>query len=139
VHFGQADEENAEQSQAIPLVVGQDVKVVEHVLMEEMGLVEQEYGMRALLAELLDMARHLKEDGGGGGFWGKAECQAELAIEVSTTEGGIMAIGEPEAGLGQMLLQCTQYAGLADAGLAGEQHVAMLGAGVDQFVDDVLT
>ena len=56
VHFGQTDEEDAEQSQAIPLVVGQYVKVVEHVLMEEVGLVEKEDGVKALLAELLDMA-----------------------------------------------------------------------------------
>lgn len=37
VHFGQADQDQAEQRPLVPLVVGQDVQVVEHVLVEQVG------------------------------------------------------------------------------------------------------
>ncbi len=39
--FGQADEDDREQRLGIPLVVGQDVQVVEHILVEQVGLVDE--------------------------------------------------------------------------------------------------
>src|SRR5439155_17898248 len=40
--FGQADEDEREQRPAVPLVVEQDVEVVEGVLVQEVGFVEEE-------------------------------------------------------------------------------------------------
>jgi hypothetical protein len=42
--LGETDEDEAEQSAAVPVVVEQDVKVLECVLVQEMGLVEGKTG-----------------------------------------------------------------------------------------------
>src|SRR5262245_30752974 len=52
--LGEADEDQAEQSAAVPVVVEQDVEVLEGVLVQQMCFVEQEDGMDALLGALLD-------------------------------------------------------------------------------------
>ncbi len=46
----------------------QDVQVVEHVLVQQMGLIEQEDGMAALLAEVLAVRADRKEETRGGRF-----------------------------------------------------------------------
>ena len=51
--LGQPDEDEAQERSAIPLVVADDVQVVEHVLVEQVALVEQEDGVDALAGELL--------------------------------------------------------------------------------------
>ena len=43
--LGQADEDQGQERPAIPLVVEQDVQVVEGVLVEEVRLVEEEDGV----------------------------------------------------------------------------------------------
>ena len=48
LEFGQADEDNREQSLRVPLVVEQDVKVAEHVLMQQVGLVQKQDGVDAV-------------------------------------------------------------------------------------------
>ncbi len=138
VHFGQTDEEDAEQGQAIPFVVGQDVQMVEDILVEQVGLVEQKHRVEALLAELLDVTGDFKENGSCGCFGREPERETELSIEVATTERSVVAVGEPEASFRQALLQSTQDAGFADARLAGEEHVSALGARLDQLIDDLL-
>ena len=122
VELGQADEDEREQRAAVPLVVEQDVQMVERVLVEQVGLVEEEDGVDALAAELLDVGGDGVEDGGRGGRRREAEGEAELAVEVAAAEGGVVAVGEAEALLGEAVAQRAQHAGLADAGLAGEQR-----------------
>lgn len=59
LHLGQTDEHEAQQRAAVPGVVGQDVEVVEDVLVKQVSLVEEEDGVAPLLAELLDMTGDL--------------------------------------------------------------------------------
>jgi hypothetical protein len=66
VQLGQAHEHEGQQRAAVPLVVEQDVQVVEHVLVKQMSLVEEEDGVDTLAAEILDVRRDRKEDRGGG-------------------------------------------------------------------------
>ena len=81
-------------------------------------------GWTLVAAELLDVGADGVEDGGGGAAGDEAEGEAELAVEVAPAERGVVAVGETEAVLGQAMAQGAQHAGLADAGLADEQHVA---------------
>lgn len=53
--LGQPDEDEREQRAAVPLVVEQDVEVVEGVLVQEVSLVEEEDRVDALAGELLDV------------------------------------------------------------------------------------
>ena len=133
---GQADEHEREQSARIPLVVRQDVQVLEHVLVKQVRLVEQEDRMHALGAEVLHVLVDRVEDGGRGGFGREAECEADVAIEVAPAESRIVAVREPEAVGGQPMAYGAQHARLADAGLTGEQDVAAFVAGLDDLIDD---
>ena len=120
VELGQADEDEGQQRAAVPLVIEEDVQVVERVLVKEVRLVEEEDGVEALAAEIFDVGADGEEDGRGGGGRREAEGEAELAIEVAAAERGVMAVGETEAGLRQAMAEGAQHARLADAGLAGE-------------------
>jgi hypothetical protein len=62
VHCWQADEQQAEQGQAIPRVVSEAVSKA-RTLMRQVRLVEQEDGMESLLAPLLYVSGGLEEDG----------------------------------------------------------------------------
>ena len=66
--LGQSDEQKRQEGAAVPLVVAEDMKVIEHVLMEQVGFVEQKDRMALLARELLDVLRDLVEDGGRGGL-----------------------------------------------------------------------
>ena len=96
------------------------MEVVEHVLVQEVGLVEEKDGMEAVAAQIFDVAGDGEEDGGGAGGGGQAEGETELSVEVTSTEGGVVTVGEAEAGGGQLVAEGAQDAGLADAGLADE-------------------
>jgi hypothetical protein len=60
--FGQADEDDGEEGFAVPVVVGEDVQVVEHVLVKQVGFVEEEDGVDAGGAELVDVLADLVEE-----------------------------------------------------------------------------
>ena len=55
LELGEAHEDQGQQRATVPFVVQQDVQVVERVLVKQVRLVEQEDGMDALAAEVLDM------------------------------------------------------------------------------------
>lgn len=96
--LGEDDEDEREERAAVPVVVEQDMEVVEGVLVQEVGLVEEEDGMDALAGELLDVGRHGVEEVAGGGR--QAEGEAELAVEVAAGEGGVVGVGQAVAGGG---------------------------------------
>ena len=103
--LGQSDQHEAEQRGRVPLVVAQDMKVLEDLLVEEVGLVEEEDGVDALLAELTDVLVDRVEDRGRRGARAQAEREAELPVEVASPEGGVVAVGQAEAGLGQAMAE----------------------------------
>ena len=107
VKLGQADEEERQQGSAIPFVIGQDVQVIEYVLVKQVSLVEKEDGVDLLFGEIFDVRADGVEDGGGSRRRREAERQADLSIEVAAAEGRVMAIGESESLLRETVAQCT--------------------------------
>mgnify|MGYP000253507637 CR=1 FL=1 len=94
--------------------------------------------MGLLLALLLHVLGDRVEDGRRGGLRAEPQSQADVAVEVAPSEGGVVAVGEAEARSRQTLAQGAEHAGLADTGLAREQDVAALGAGLDEAVEHAL-
>ena len=74
--------------------------MVESVLVQEVGFVEEKDRVDALARQLLDVGRHGVEEVAGGGRGREAECEAELAVEVATTERGVVRVGQSVAGGG---------------------------------------
>ena len=99
--LGEADEDEGQERAAVPLVIEQDVQMVERVLVQEVALVEEEDGVDAVAAEVLHVRRDRVEDGGGRRRRRETEGDAELAVEIAPAEGDVMAVGEAEAGLGR--------------------------------------
>ena len=112
--------------------------MVERVLVKEMRLVEEKGRVNAVAAELLDMSRYGVEDGGGGRRRRETEGEADLAIEIATPEGGIVAIREAKAGLGNAMAQTAQDAGLADARVADEENGFVVRDGVGELIAELL-
>src|SRR5690606_7662741 len=133
----QTDQDDGQQRLLVPGVVGEDVQVLQDVVADELGLVEEKDRVDALARKLLDVVVQ-GPDAGGGGLDRQPQREAELAVEVAAAEGGVVAVGEAKAGLGQLGAQRAQGAGLADAGLADDDGVVTVGEGLDQVVDDVL-
>ena len=67
LELGKPDENQAQEGAGIPLVVEPDMQVVEGILVQEVGLVEEEHGVEVFLGELLDMGRNGKEETARGG------------------------------------------------------------------------
>ena len=120
--FGEADEEEAQALLGIHGEVGEQAEVLEHVVAQVMGLVDDQH--RHLLG-LGDEAGYLVADGLAGGGAGALNGQAELPCDglvhvehvaggerdvVDAVEPGVKAGGEMAA-----------HGGLAGADLAGEQ------------------
>src|SRR5205814_4237956 len=70
--------------------------------------------------------------------WREPQGHAELAVEVTPAEGDVVAVGEPEAGVGQALAQGPQYAGLAHAGIADQHCRRARLDDVAELIDDAL-
>ncbi len=108
VEVAESDEDEGEQRLGVPLVVEQDVQMIERVLMEKVRLVEEKDGMRAPLARhILDVLGDGVEDRGSGGGGREAESEAELAVEVAPPERRVVAVGEAEAIGRERVPQCT--------------------------------
>ena len=75
--------------------------MIEQVLVKQVGLVEEEDRVNAVAAEIFDVAGYGEEDGSGAGGSGQAQRKTELTVEVPAPEGGVVAVGEPEARLRQ--------------------------------------
>jgi len=94
--------------------------------------------MDALFRALLDMARDGVEQGAGGGGGREAERDAELAIEVTPTERGVVVVGQPKACSRNAVAQRAQDTRLADAGLTDDDDGGALGERLERGVDDEL-
>jgi hypothetical protein len=60
-HLGQAHQHERQERSLVPLVVQQNVQVVERVLMKQVGFIEEKHGVCSLFAEVLDMLRDGEE------------------------------------------------------------------------------
>src|ERR1700729_1196262 len=136
LEVGKSDEDQGEQRLLVPLVIEQDVQVVERVLVEQVSLVDEEDGTDALFGEVLDVGADGEEEIAGGGGLRQPEGEAEMAIEVSASDGRILAVDEPEVGGSEGVAQGAQDAGLADARLAGEQSAGASVHGVGEVLDE---
>src|SRR5262245_54460372 len=96
--LGQANEDEREQRATIPGVIEQDVQMVEGVLVQQVGFVEEEHGMDALGGAVFDVTTERIEQAPRGGHRGQSQGVAELTVEVAATEGGIVAVRESKAG-----------------------------------------
>ena len=108
------------------------MQVVEHVLVKQVGLVDEQHGMHLLGTELLDMGADGEEDGRSRGARREAESEADVAIEVASAERDVVAVGEAEAILGEAVPQRAQHTRLADAGLADEHGVTSVATRLHQ-------
>jgi hypothetical protein len=133
---GKSDEDEGEEGLGIPLVVEEDMEVVERVLMEQMGLIDEEDGAYALLGEILNVCADGEEEISGGGRLREAEGEAEMAIEVSSPDGRILAIDESEVGGGEGVAEGAEHARLADTWLAGEQSAGARMHGFGEVLDE---
>ncbi len=84
--LGQADQDQRKQGAAVPLVVEQDVQVVERVLVQEMALVEEEDRVDPVATEILHVGRDGVEDCCRRRRGRQAERDAHLAVEVAAAE-----------------------------------------------------
>jgi putative transposase len=112
--LGQAHEHEGKERLRVPLVVEEDVEVAQHLLVEQVRLIEEEDREDALLGQVLDVSRDGVEDRGSGGVRGEAQGEAELAVEVPAAECGVVAIGQPKAGFREPGAQCSEDTRLAD-------------------------
>ena len=124
-----------EQGLGVPLVVEQDVQMVEGVLMKEVCLVDEKDGADVFLDGVLDVRADGEEEVTGGVGLGHSQRETKMAIEVASAKGEVLAVDKSEVGGGQGVSQGAQQAGLADAGLSGEQGAGARVHGVGGILD----
>ncbi len=77
-----------------------------------------------------------EEEISGGGRLREAEGEAEMAIEVSSPDGRILAIDESEVGGSEGVTEGAEHACLADTWLAGEQSAGARVHGFGEVLDE---
>lgn len=109
--------------------------MLEHVLVQEMSFIEKEDRMHTLGAKYLYVLVDGVEDSGRARFWRQADREANVTIEVASTERSVVTVRESKAVLWQAMSECPKHAGFADARLTGEQDVPVLVARFDEIID----
>src|SRR5450432_1255297 len=102
--------------------------MVEHVLLKQVCLVQEKNGMDPVTPEIFDVGRYGEKDGGGRGGRRKAEGETKLSVEITTSERGVVAVGQAESCLWETVFESPKHAGLADTGLAREEYGGVLRA-----------
>ena len=136
LQLGETDEDEGQERFRVPLVVQEDVEMRHHVGVQQVSLVEEEDGVHLVAPEFLHVGLDGEEQVGRRGRRVQAERVAEVAVEVAAPEGGVAAVGEPKAGLGEVTAKGAQDARLADAGLAEQEHALPLGEGLLDVGDE---
>src|SRR6185312_5354252 len=97
--------------------------MVEGVLVEQVGLVDEEDREDALLGEILDVRADRVEDVAGGVMlaW-QTEGDAELPVEVTPAERDVVAVGQAEALAPEGMAKSAEETSLACSRLAGEHR-----------------
>jgi hypothetical protein len=132
----EADEDEGQEGLGVPLVIEEDVKVRQHVWMQQVRFVEEEDGMRLVPSEILDVSLDGEEEIRGRRRRVQSERVAEIAVEVSASERGVAAIGQSEAGLGEIATEGSEDARLADTGLAEQKNALAIGEGLHDVHDE---
>src|SRR5579872_4476066 len=127
--IGQADEHEREQRFGVPLIVEQDMQMVEGILVKQVCLVDEKDGADPLFGKVLDVRVDGEEQVAGGIGLGQTESEAEMAVEVAPSDGAVLAVDEAEVGRGEGMAQCAQDARFSDSWLAGEHGAGVHGVG----------
>src|SRR5215210_3819290 len=112
--------------------------MVEGIGMKQVRLVQEEDGVQALLAELLDVRADRVEDRRRGGRGAEPQGEAELTVEVALTERRVVTVGKTELGWRETVAHGAQDARLAEPGVAEQERALSLGGGLTQTVDHIL-
>jgi len=119
--LGEAHEDEGEEGPGVPLVVEEDVEMLQDREGEEMGLVQDQDGVDLLArGHLLDMGLDSPEEGGCRGLGFEAEGGGELAVEIPAADLGVVDVGHPETAGIECSFQGAQEEGLSGAGISGE-------------------
>ena len=120
--FGEADEEQAQAVVGVHVEVGEQPEVLEHVVAQMVSLVDDQHGeLLGLAHEAGDFGADGTVGGGAGAHGGEAEFPGEGLVHVQDGSGRKADVEDGvEAGM-QGGGDAAAEAGLAAAGLAGEQ------------------
>ena len=106
-----------------------------HVLMQQMRFVDEQHGMHLVVAERVHVRVDRIDDSGRRRRRREAEREADVAVEVPTSERHVVAIRESESVLRKSMSERAQDARLADSGLADEDRMTALATRLDEAVD----
>ena len=112
--------------------------MVERVLVQQVRLIDEQDGEGAVSGEVLDVAGDGEKDIACRRAVGDGQGVAEMAIEVTTTEGDVVAVREPDRLSAERVSCGTQDTGLAHAGLAGDDGMLALLDALDEVAHDAL-
>ena len=104
------------------MVVEQNVQMVEHVLVKQVGFIQEEDWVKSLVAQLFNVGGDAEEYGGGGGRRFQTQGDAELSVEISAAQGGVVAVREAKALSRQVVAQRTKQTGFAYAWFSDEDN-----------------
>ena len=92
----------------------------------------------ALTGQSLDVPSDGEEDITRGGAVGDAEGEAEVAVEIASSEGDVVAVGEADGMALEGVADGAGHAGLAGAGLTGDDGVLALLDALDEIAHEAL-
>ena len=87
--------------------------MVERVLVQHMGFIDEEDWEDALAGEVFDVSSDGEEDVASSGAVGDAEGVAEMAVEVASSEGDVVAASEADGLVAQGMTDGAGHAGFA--------------------------
>lgn len=134
----QPDEDERQEGTGVPLVVEQDVEMVESVGVKQVSLIEEEERVDALFSELLDMRADGEEEGRRSGLGVEPQGEAELPIEVALAQSGIVAVGEAVLSGRQSMTDGAKDACFTEPAVTDHQGALMLLGGLTEAVHDLL-
>src|SRR5689334_14856240 len=108
------------------------MQMVERVLVQQMRFIDEQDREGALSGEIFDVASDGEKHIARGRAVGDGEGVAEMAIEVATAEGDVVAVREPDRLSAEVVTYGAQNAGLAHAGLAGDDGMLALLDALDE-------
>ena len=139
VELRQADEDEREEGLAVPLEVGEQVQVPERGVGHQVGLVQDDGHVQAVLARAgRALALNALEHAGRRRLGLDAQRVAELPVEVAAAKRDVGRVLDPVRGGGEVLAQGAEHAGLADTGVADDEGVLAMDDGLGQALEGLV-